>query len=330
MKPKRLIISRKGFDSGSGGCPSPIFPDGTMFSLPIPSYDEETFEDLQHGNVDIASVVNGITGGRMSGQRLIHLDPDLNFDAYRYRKERADWQQWRGILGQAGIAQSHLNNQGVGSGDVFLFFGLYRQVEKTAQGWHFVRGTPELHVLWGWLQIDQKYPVANIGPNELPWARHHPHIARDYRDDKNTVYAASTKLHPSREQEPHHLRPQNRYRNTNQQNQKRDPQHYRLCRLWTPGVLVNRLSVNATASRDNNPHHPTRFLDINAKPQVNQHVETPVIRRSDSQRRGVMQARVNIRKSGGIKSCSTTARFRYQEPNSTRPIVPLGNLRAPV
>ena len=57
----------QGFDSGSGGCPSPIFPDGTMFSLPIPSGDEEAFEDLQHGDIDIASVVSGITNGRMGG-----------------------------------------------------------------------------------------------------------------------------------------------------------------------------------------------------------------------------------------------------------------------
>ena len=132
MKPTKLIISRKGFDSRSGGCPSPIFPDGTMFSLPIPSGDEETFEDLQHGDIDVASVVNGITVGRMGRRHPIHLDPDLNFDAYRHRKERADWQEWRGMLGQAGAAQSHLNNQGVGSGDIFLFFGLYRRVEETA------------------------------------------------------------------------------------------------------------------------------------------------------------------------------------------------------
>ena len=26
VKPKRLILSHKGFDSRSGGCPSPIFP----------------------------------------------------------------------------------------------------------------------------------------------------------------------------------------------------------------------------------------------------------------------------------------------------------------
>ena len=194
LKPKKLVLSRKGFDSGSGGCPSPIFPDGTMFSLPIPSADEETFEDLQHGDINIAEVVTGITNGRMSGLSLVHLDPDLNFDAYRYRKDRPDWQQWRGMLGQAGVAQSHLNKQGVGSGDVFLFFGLYRRVEETAQGWRFVRGAPEMHVLWGWLQVDQKHRVADIGPNDLPWARHHPHLYSKYRDDKNTVYAASTKL----------------------------------------------------------------------------------------------------------------------------------------
>ena len=194
LKPRKLIISRKGFDSGSGGCPSPIFPDGTMFSLPIPSRDREQFADLQHGDVDIAEVVSGITNRRMSRRGRVHLDPDLNFDTYRYRRDRHNWRQWRGMLGQAGIAQSHLNKQRVGSGDVFLFFGLYRQVEETAHGWRFVKGAPELHVMWGWLQIDQKYRVADIGPNDLPWARHHPHLASNYRDDRNTVYAATAKL----------------------------------------------------------------------------------------------------------------------------------------
>ena len=86
--PSKLIISRKGFDSGSGGCPSPIFPDSAMFSLPIPSDDEEAFEDLQHGVTDISSVVADITNGRIRRWDRVHLDPDLNFDAYRYRKDR--------------------------------------------------------------------------------------------------------------------------------------------------------------------------------------------------------------------------------------------------
>ena len=109
LKPKKLILSRKGFDSGSGGCPSPIFPDDTMISLPILSRDHEQFDDLQHGDVNIASVVAGITGGRINGRDRVHLDPDLNFDTYRYRKNRTAWQQWRGMLGQAGIAQGQLS-----------------------------------------------------------------------------------------------------------------------------------------------------------------------------------------------------------------------------
>ena len=33
---KKVILSRKGFDSKYGGKPSPIFNDGNIFSLPIP------------------------------------------------------------------------------------------------------------------------------------------------------------------------------------------------------------------------------------------------------------------------------------------------------
>ncbi len=36
----KVVLSRKGFDSANGGIPSPIMPDGTMLSLPIPLKDE--------------------------------------------------------------------------------------------------------------------------------------------------------------------------------------------------------------------------------------------------------------------------------------------------
>ena len=39
----KLILSRKGFDSQSGGCPSPIFPNGTLYSLPIPHDHSEDY-----------------------------------------------------------------------------------------------------------------------------------------------------------------------------------------------------------------------------------------------------------------------------------------------
>jgi hypothetical protein len=36
----KVILSRKGFDSEYGGIPSPIMPDGTLLSLPIP-YEQD-------------------------------------------------------------------------------------------------------------------------------------------------------------------------------------------------------------------------------------------------------------------------------------------------
>ena len=48
---------------------------------------------------------------------------------------------WRPLFGQEGAAETHLANQGVGTGDVFLFFGLFRPVEKAGDGWRYVRGS---------------------------------------------------------------------------------------------------------------------------------------------------------------------------------------------
>ena len=39
----KYIFSRKGFDSTAGGYPSLIFPDGSLFSVPIPSSKDKYF-----------------------------------------------------------------------------------------------------------------------------------------------------------------------------------------------------------------------------------------------------------------------------------------------
>ena len=43
----KIILSRKGFDSKFGGMASPILPDGTLLSLPIPSNDDVKFSELK-------------------------------------------------------------------------------------------------------------------------------------------------------------------------------------------------------------------------------------------------------------------------------------------
>ncbi len=189
MKPKKLILSRKGFDSASGGCPSPIFPDGTMYSLPIPSYGASVaYGDLRHGGIEIGRVVEDLTRRRIGARDGVHLDPDVRPDAIR---RSAGWQA---LFGQAGQAHSHLANQGVGAGDVFLLFGLFRRVEELLGGWRFVKDAPNLHVLWGWLQIEQVCQVDVIrGDGRFHWAFYHDHF-RGCGNPSNTLYVATQRL----------------------------------------------------------------------------------------------------------------------------------------
>ena len=191
----KLILSRKGFDSGSGGCPSPIFPDGTLYSLPIPGRRSKIkYRDIRHGDTNIGKVVKDLTHRRKPKSRIgaksrAHLDPDINHDAY---PRQAGWQS---LFGQSGTAQGHLENQGVRIGDLFLFFGLFQEVEKTSNAWRFVKDAPRQHILWGWLQIGDIRKVNEIPKGELPWAQYHPHRhPKRKKDPTNTLYIASEKL----------------------------------------------------------------------------------------------------------------------------------------
>ena len=192
MKPRKLILSRKGFDSKYGGCPSPIFPDGTMYSLPIgEGYCGRPirYRDLYHGNTNIGEVVEDLTGGRHEARAIVGLDPDVRPEALPNRPDG-----WRGLFGQTGASQSHLANQRVEAGDVFLFFGLFRQVQKAHAGWCFVRNSRELHVLWGWLQIDQVRKIDEIRHDaKFDWATYHCQFNRS-GDPRNTLYVATHRL----------------------------------------------------------------------------------------------------------------------------------------
>ena len=186
----KLILSRKGFDSQSGGCPSPIFPNGTLYSLPIPHEQSEiTYGDLWHGDTNIGETVTDLTDNRIGSKVHAHLDPDINHIAY---PRQAGWQP---LFGQSGAAQGHLDNQGVQIGDLFLFFGLFQKIEQTSGRWCFVKGAPRQHILWGWLQIGEIHKVDDLAKYELPWARYHPHRhpSRD-KDSTNTLYVASCGL----------------------------------------------------------------------------------------------------------------------------------------
>lgn len=167
----KIILSRKGFDSASGGVPSPIFPDGRMLSLSIPDKQSPVaYQEIRgHESATMGELVEQLAS--IPRTHRAHLDPDLSSQSIPRLNG------WRPIFGQVGSPESHLQNQDVGRGDVFLFFGLFRHVENSEEGWRFVRGTKPLHVFFGWLQVAERIPVSSWSANER-WALYHPHFAR--------------------------------------------------------------------------------------------------------------------------------------------------------
>ena len=98
------------------------------------------------------------------------------------------------MFGQANSAESHLRRLGVGGGDVFLFFGWFRQVELAAGRYRYARAAPDIHCLFGWLQVERRFDVADL--RELPeWARQHPHVKRAaYHPAHDSIYIATERL----------------------------------------------------------------------------------------------------------------------------------------
>ena len=181
----KIIFSRKGFDSASGGCPSPIFPDGSMISLPIPDRDAPVaYRDLTWEGRNLGDLVATLTKGRQRADYRAHLDPDL-LPGMRPRPPG-----WRPAFGQCGAAQSHLANQGVGPGDLFLFFGLFREVD--GQG-RFRPTSPARHILWGWMRVGATIPV-EANREQLGWAEGHPHLSIISERRNNVLYVAADRL----------------------------------------------------------------------------------------------------------------------------------------
>jgi hypothetical protein len=188
----KIIFSRKGFDSGSGGVASPIFPSGELHPLPIPESlpgpHSKRYQDIQAGGLSSGPLVADLTEGRIKSDQLAHLDPDLNPLSLPRSAH------WRPVFGQAGAAEKHLQNQGVKGGDVFVFYGWFRAVERVAGRYRYVRHAPDLHVIFGWLQVEQRLSV-DI-PHQIPdWAQEHPHCKAVKYAALDCIYLSTNRLH---------------------------------------------------------------------------------------------------------------------------------------
>lgn len=108
----KIIFSRKGFDSASGGGPSPIL-DGVPVSMPIPAMvrNDAPISGTTYGALGLGEAVARASRGKLGAQDFAHHDPMFT--------------DGECLFGQVGAAQTHLANRGVGVGDVFVFFGLF-------------------------------------------------------------------------------------------------------------------------------------------------------------------------------------------------------------
>lgn len=185
----KLILSRKGFDGASGGYPSPIMPDGTLLSLPIPdASDLNRLSELTFNGQSYLDIIQSIAPKYKMGD-LCHLDPDLRAEL----RPRAEG--WRPALGQMGSAYSHLRNKGVEKGDLFLFLGKFQETEIVNDNLRYKKGSRPQHILFGYLQIGEII----TDPMQIPaWLAEHPHAQPKYTGDwakgGNAIYISSDKL----------------------------------------------------------------------------------------------------------------------------------------
>ncbi len=167
----KIIFSRKGFDGSAGGYPSPII-GGIPISLPIP-YLNST-QSYRH--FDLGKIVTDLTNGKFSEGDFCHNDPDLIM----------------GALGQVASAQSHLDNQNVGLGDLFLFFGWFREAEIVGGNYCYKKEAPDHHRIFGWMFVDQKLTVGAETKEfirKYPKYKSHPHAIGQW-EPNNTIYLA--------------------------------------------------------------------------------------------------------------------------------------------
>ena len=167
---KRIILSRKGFDSSSGGYASPIFSNKKLFSIPIPfdGPSPDKYEDIQLNGITAIEAFDEVGLDKTILNNSCHFDPDLN----------------QGLFGQAGASQTELENNGVGKDDIFLFFGWFKEYAKNGDN---------LHHIFGWLQIDKIIKGTNKIQSYLKKKKQiHPHAF--YKFNNNALYVGKRNL----------------------------------------------------------------------------------------------------------------------------------------
>ncbi|MBQ4426698.1 MAG: hypothetical protein II881_02965 [Oscillospiraceae bacterium] len=190
-KSMKIILSRKGFDSSNGGCPSPILPDGTLLSIPIPSNDSVSFKDLGYRDINYSDLLSQLNPKKT--YLNCHLDPDI-----RENVRLTEIADWKPAFGQIGSAQGLLKNAKVEIGDIFLFFGWFKRIEQYQGKYRYARKNAEdfyngsdLQIIYGYLQVGEII----TDPKRIADYYWHPHSSSERINNlNNALYVPAERL----------------------------------------------------------------------------------------------------------------------------------------
>jgi hypothetical protein len=223
---KNIILSRKGFDSSTGGNHSLFEPDtGKYIVLPIPEREKDwkISNPLRFQDVGISDSYSKRFGASNLKELMVKTDrwkPIINRGEHDEEKsEYAHLDPWLGhcpwlsdnsnhnigAFGQVGNAQAHLKNREVGKGSLFLFFSRFKPIHGTKMSKfcdvdisseHLKEG---LYFIYGWLRVGGE-PIKCYNDPQLrrELKEHHPHATQKYFEEckgkNNTIYIADKYL----------------------------------------------------------------------------------------------------------------------------------------
>lgn len=187
-KRRKIILSRKGFDTSTGGIPSWIY-QGKTYSIPIPEAGSGMFyQDLKFDTQNSYLDVMRDLGVKCYSEA--HLDPDIKQGILKDRTK-----SWKPAFGQHGAALSHLlqSQYAVQKGDLFLFFGWFKEIEKHKGKFQYVKDVPDIHLIYGYLEIGEIIEVPST--NYPDYLASHPHLVfeEDYNRGNNCIFIAAEK-----------------------------------------------------------------------------------------------------------------------------------------
>ena len=188
----KVVLSRKGVDSGNSKISSLIFNDKDFIVFPIK--DEKS--DKSYGDIklydDLWQKIYKIKDyeTEINPNKKCHLDP--NIQNFLQNEEN-----FIGMLGlnSNSITQFINNKIEIAIGDIFLFWGLFSKVKENNQNFYIDNFFKNRHIIYGFLEVGDIIDTKQLTKedrtnyeNKYPCLKNHPHWNLDnYKNKKNNI-----------------------------------------------------------------------------------------------------------------------------------------------